>query len=121
MAFIADAVFDLALATLTTNLDRVDITNAEATNYTEATSTFTLGFGTTTTGSAEAGDVDGRKVIVAALVGDDVDSTDTASHWAGTDGTSILYVTNTLASSQAVTSGNTFDLAAADITIRDAA
>lgn len=121
MAFIADAVLDLALATLDTNLDRVDITNAEATTYTEATSTFTLGTSAVTTGAPTNGDVDGRKVVVAAISGASVTSTDTASHWAGTDGTSILYVTNTLASSQSVTSGNTFDLAAADITLRDAA
>ncbi len=121
MAFIADSVLDLALATLDTNLDRVDITNAEATTYTEATSTFSLGNAVTSTGAPTNGDTDGRKVVVAAIVGASVGTTDTASHWAGTDGTAVLYVTNTLAASQAVTSGNTWDLAAADVTIRDAA
>jgi len=121
MAFIADTVFDTGLGVLTTNLDRIDITSQEALNYTEATSTYTLGNAATTTGAVTNGDTDGRKVIIAAISGATVGSSGTASHFAGTDGTSVLYVTNSLSSSQAVTASNTWDLTAIDVTLRDAA
>lgn len=121
MVFISDTVFDNGLGTLTTNLDQVDICSQEPTTYTEATSTYTLGNDATTTGAATDGDTDGRKVVVAAISGGSVTGTGTASHFAGTDGAAVLYTTQALASSQAVTSGNTFNLTAFNVTIRDAA
>lgn len=121
MAFISDEVFDQGLDYADTNGTRIDITNAEATTYAEATSTFTLGNKTgLNTGATEDGDTDGRKVVVPAITDGSVTSTDTATHWALTDGSSILVATGALSSSQAVTSGNTFTLDAIDITIRDA-
>lgn len=124
MPFIADVVFDSGLGTLTTNADRIDITDtAEATTYSLATTTGTnsLGNSATTTGAAEAGATDGRRVIAAAISSGSVTSTGTAGYWALTDGTSVLYATGTLTAPQAVTSGNTFTLDAISITIRDAA
>lgn len=120
MAFLIDNVFDSGLAYATTNGDRVDITSSEATTYTQATSTFTLGNDTVTTGAATAGDVDGRKVVVPAITAGSVTSTGTAAFWALTDGISILVATGPLTASQGVTSGNTFSLDAINITLRDA-
>lgn len=120
MAFIADAVFDNGLSYADTNGTRIDITSQEATTYAEATSTYTLGNDTVNTGAPEAGDVDGRKVVVPAISSGSVTATGTASHWALTDGTSVLIATGALTATQSVTSGNTFTLDAIDITIRDA-
>ena len=124
MPYIADVVFDSGLGTLTTNGDQINITKTgEATTYSLATvaDTNSLGSSATTTGAAEAGATDGRRVIVAAISSGSVSTTGTAVAWALTDGTSVLYATGTLTASQAVTSGNTFTLDAISITIRDAA
>jgi hypothetical protein len=120
MAFLLDSVKDAALAVLTSNLDQMDICSQEPTTYTEATSTYSLGNKTSaSTGSATDGDVDGRKVVIAAISDGTVTGTDDATHWAGTNGSDTLYAANSLGSSQAVTSGNTWTLPATDITIRD--
>jgi hypothetical protein len=125
MAFIADEVFDSGLDNLSglSPTARIDITyTQEATTYTEATTTFTCGNETgITVGAAEGGDTDGRKVVVPAITDGDVTATETAGWWALTDGSSVLWATGALDSTQAVTSGNTFTLGAIDITIRDAA
>ena len=123
MAFIADTVFDTGLAVLTANATRIDITSQEATTYSEAVTdaTYSLGNKTgLTVGAATAGDTDGRKVVVPAITDGTVTETATATHWALTDGTSVLYATGPLTASQAVTDTNTFTLDAIDITIRDA-
>jgi hypothetical protein len=120
MAFIADTVFDNGLTVVDVNGTRLDITSTEATTYTEATSTFTLGNDTVNTGAPEAGAVDGRRVIVPAIAAGSVTGTGTAAFWALTDGASVLYATGALSASQSVTSGNTFSLDAVSITIRDA-
>lgn len=122
MAFLSDEIFDQGLDYADTNGTRIDITSAEATNYTEATSTNTLGNKTgLNTGATEAGATDGRRVIVPAITDGSVTATGTATTWALTDGASLLIATGSLSSSQAVTSGNTFTLDAISLTIRDAA
>lgn len=121
MPFLADNVYDNGLNYLTTNQDRIDITSQEATTYTEATSTYTLGNDTVTTGSPQDGVTDGRRVVVPAITAGSVTATGTAADWAGTDGTSELLSTGDLTASQAVTSGNTFTLDAISQTLRDAA
>jgi hypothetical protein len=122
MAFLADTVLDGGLDYLTANGTRIDICSTEPTTYTEATSTFTEGNKTAlSVGAAEDGDASGRKVVVPAITDGDVTGTDTVTHWALTDATSELLAVNTLSSSQVVTSGNTFTLAAFDITIPDPA
>lgn len=120
MAFIADAVFDNGLTYADTNGTRLDICSSEPADYTAATSTASLGNATVNTGAPQAGDIDGRKVVVPAISSGTVSATGTATHWALTDGTSVLIATGALSASQAVTSGNTFTLDAIDITIRDA-
>lgn len=119
--YINDEIFDQGLDYADTNGTRVDITSQVATTYAQATSTYTLGNKTgLNTGATEAGDTDGRKVVVPAITDGSVTSSGTATHWALTDGSAVLLATGPLSASQAVTSGNTFTLTAIDITIRDA-
>ncbi|TFH46180.1 MAG: hypothetical protein E4H01_10375 [Lysobacterales bacterium] len=118
-AFINDEVFDQGLDYADTNGTRVDICSQEPTTYTEATSTYTLGNNAVNTGATEAGATDGRRVIVPAISAGSVTGSGTASHWALTDGATLLIATGALSSPQAVTSGNTFSLDAISITKRD--
>ena len=120
MAYINDEVFDQGLDYADTNGTRIDICSQEPTTYTEATSTYTLGNDTVNTGVTENGATNGRRVIVPAITAGSVTGSGTATHWALTDGASILVATGALSSSQAVTSGNTFTLDAISITIADA-
>ena len=119
MAFIADRVLDNGLSALSAEATRLDICSSEPTSYTEATSTVTLGNKTgVSVGTPTARSPDGRKVTVASISDGSVSGTGTASHWALTDPTnSRLLATGSLSASQAVTSGNTFTLAAFDIGI----
>lgn len=123
MAFINDRVFDNGLTVLDTEANRLDITSQEATTYTEATSTYTLGNKTALSIGAPADRTpNGREVTVAAISDGSVTGTNTATHWAIVDtGNSRLLATGALASSQAVTTGNTFTLGAFAIGIPDAA
>jgi hypothetical protein len=124
MAYINDEAFDGGLDYLDTNGTRIDICSQEPVTYSEATVDGTHSLGNKTglnTGAPEDGDVDGRKVVVPAITDGSVTETDTATHWALTDGSAILLATGALSAPQAVTDGNTFTLGAIDITIRDAA
>lgn len=123
MALIADYIYDQALAVLDTAANRLDICSAEPATYAAATSTNTLGNKTSISiGSPADRTPNGRKVTVAAITDGTVTATGTATHWAITDtGNSRLLATGSLASSQAVTSGNVFTTAAFDIGIPDAA
>jgi hypothetical protein len=122
MAFIADSIFDLALAYLDTTVNRLDICSQEPATYTAATSTYTLGNkATPTIGAPTDRSPNGRKVVVSAITDGSVTGTNTATHWALSYTTgSVLAATGQLSSSQAVTSGNTFTLGTFDIGIADA-
>ena len=122
MAFLSDTILDAALAILDTDGNRLDLCSQEPVSYTEATSTYTLGNKTSlTVGSAANATPNGRKVTVSAITDGDVTGTGTATHWSISDtANSLLLATGSLASSQVVTNGNTFTLAAFDVTIPDA-
>ena len=123
MPYINDEAFDGGLDYLDTNGTRIDICSQEPITYSEATTDGTYSLGNKTglnTGVPEAGAVDGRRVIVPAITDGTVTETGTASHWALTDGASILLATGPLSANQAVTDTNTFTLDAISITIRDA-
>lgn len=121
MSYLNDRVFDSGLTVLDTEANRLDICSQEPTTYAEATSTYTLGNKTSLSIGAPADRTpSGRKVTVAAITDGTVSGTGTASHWSIVDtGNSRLLATGSLSSSQAVTSGNTFSLAAFDIGIPD--
>jgi hypothetical protein len=120
--YINDEVFDGGLDYADTNGTRVDITSQVATSYAQATSTYTLGnkTGLNTGATTNAGSGTGRQVAVPAITDGSVTGTGTATHWALTDGASLLIATGPLTASQAVTSGNTFTLDSILIIIRDA-
>ena len=122
MAYLNDDVLDAALDYIDTHGGRMDICSQEPANYTEATSTYTLGNKTSPTVSTpQDGDTNGRKVVISAISDGSVTGTGTASHWAlsKTTATTALLAAQSLSSSQAVTSGNTFTLTEIDITIPD--
>lgn len=123
--FANDLVMDAALDYIANNGDRYDICAGQPTTYAEATSTNSLGTTTLTTGYTASdytkanGDTSGRKVTVAAQSGISITASGTADHVAITNGTDTLIYVTTLSASQAVTSGNTANVAAFDIEIAD--
>lgn len=119
MAFINDEVFDQGLDWADTNGTRIDIVSTDPGGTYATVTGNTLGNDTVNTGTTEDGDTDGRKVVVPAITAGSVTGNGTATHWALTNGTDTVVASGALASSQSVTSGNTFTLGAIDITIRD--
>jgi hypothetical protein len=113
-------VLDAALDYLSTNGTRYDICSTAPTNYTQATSTNSLGNTTLSGGdyTKANGTTSGRKTTVAAKTGVSITASGTAAHVAISSGSALLYVTE-LSSSQAVTSGNTADVASFEIELRD--
>ena len=123
MAYIDDSVLDAALAVISGGAENLYITNAEATTFTEAATTYKLGTKASPsfTGPAD-GDASGRKTTIDAITDGAVSATDTATHWALTDDSATtLLAAGALSSSQAVTDGNTFTLTAFDIEFPDPA
>jgi hypothetical protein len=118
MATISDYVLDAALSKLDTEADRIDITS-----YANATVAYSLGNSTSLAfGSPVDGDTSGRKVTASAISDGSVTSTGSATHYAIVDvSASRLLATGTLSSSQSVTSGNTFTIAAFDVELPDPA
>lgn len=121
MSYLTDNALDGGLDYLTANGNRLDICSQEPATYTEASSTYSLGSKAgASVGAAQAGDTSGRKVVVAAVTDGAVSGSGSASHWAlsYSTGTELL-AANSLAASQAVTSGNTWTLPAFDIEFPD--
>jgi hypothetical protein len=123
MATLNDRVFDNGLTVLDTEANRIDITSQEATTYTDATSTSTLGNSTSLSIGAPADRAGGgREVTVAAITDGSVTGTGTATHYAIVDTiNSRLLATGSLSAPQAVTFGNTFTLSSVAIGIPDPA
>jgi hypothetical protein len=122
MAYLNDEAFDSGLDWIDTNGTRLDICSAEPTTYTQATSTYSLGNKTSLNiGAPEAGSPSGRMVTVPAISDGSVTTTGTATHWAITNGSDTLIAAGSLASSQGVTSGNTFTLTSFTICFPDPA
>lgn len=121
MAFLNDRVFDNGLTVLDTEATEIHVTSVEAADYTEATSTYTLGNSASLSIAAPADRTGGgRKVTVAAISDGSITNTGTVTHYAIVDtANSRLLATAALTASQSVTSGNTFTLASFDIGIPD--
>lgn len=121
MPFISDTALD-ALLTQVANATRMDICSTEPATYTEATSTYSKGNKTSISiGAAANRTPNGRKRTVAAITGGTVSATATVAYWALVQVTgTVLWATGALASSQSVTSGNTWATAAFDIGVADA-
>jgi len=123
MATLNDRVFDNGLTVLDTEANAVHITSQEATDYTDATSTSTLGNSTSLSiGAPQDRSGGGREVIVASITDGSVTGTGTATHYALVDTVnSRLLATGSLTASQSVTTGNTFTLSSVAIGIPDPA
>lgn len=121
MPYINDSVFDTGLAVITSNATKIDICSSEPANY-AGIAAVTLGNKTgLTVGSAEAGTVDGRKVVVPAITDGSVTDDGDATHWALSNGSSTLYASGPLSGGgQTVSTGNPFTLDAIDVGLRDA-
>lgn len=110
MAYLHDDVLDDGLNVLTGFASSLHICSQEPATYSEATSTYTLGNNAVSVGAPGARTGGGREVTVGAISGGSVTATDTATHYALVDGTRLLGA-DALSSPQAVTNGDTFDLA----------
>lgn len=121
MAYLNDRVFDEGLSILDLEANAVHVTSAEAADYTEATSTYTLGLSSSLSIAAPSDRTGGgRKVAVSAISDGDITGTGTVTHYALVDTVnSRLLATAALTASQSVTNGNTFTLATFDIGIPD--
>lgn len=123
MATLNDRVFDNGLTVLDTEANAIHITSQEATDYTDATSTSTLGNSTSLSiGAPQNRTGGGREVVVAAISDGSVTGTGTATHYAIVDTSNTrLLATGSLTVSQSVASGNSFTLASFTIGIPDPA
>ena len=119
MATLNNRVYDNGLGVLDTEANRLDICSQEPTTYTEATTTYTLGNKTSLSiGAPSARAGGGREVTIAAFTDGAVTGNGSATHYSIVDtANSRLLATGSLSSSQTVTSGNTFSLAAFKIGI----
>ena len=120
MSYLNQNVLDKGLEWLVTNGTRLDITIGEATTYSQAVTDANKSAGYKTSlaiGAPGARSPSGRKVTVPAITDGAVTETNNATHWAITDGNSILCAANSLAAGQLVTDGNIFTLTAFDIGI----
>jgi len=118
VATISDAVFDAALNFLETNGTVVHITSAACTTWANVAS-YTLGNKTACTYTGPEDGASGRKTTLDAISSGTVTGSDTATHFAITNGSDAIYVCQELNASQGVTSGNTFSLTAATIQLSD--
>lgn len=120
MAFIHDDAFDAGLDYLRTNCENFYLCSTEPTTFTQASSTYKLGTkASPTISSSGTGSPSGRKLTVS-VTGGTINTTGTATAWAITDDSASKLLATGLCTSQAVTSGNTFDYSGSDITITDA-
>jgi hypothetical protein len=121
--YLHDDVFDSGLSVLDTLVENLYICSTLPTTFAEASSTYKLGVKATPTVSAPADrSGGGREVTISAITDGSVTATGTAGFYALTDDSaSKLLAQGDLASTQAVTSGNTFTLTSFKIGIPDPA
>jgi hypothetical protein len=115
---------DYGLNQLHTNVTHITICSAEPTTYGQATVGGTNLLGFNSFGASNAFGVPAtsttslRAVTAAAVTAGTITTTGTANWWAAVDETaSVLYAHGSLSASQVVTAGNTFSLAAFNISI----
>ena len=122
MSFLHDNVLDNGVQYIDTNGSRIDICSSEPANYTEATSTYTLGNKTGVNPNAPADRTGGgRQVTIPAITDGSVTGDGTAAYWALTNGSDTLIAAHSLSSGQSVSNGKTFTLTECEIGIPDPA
>lgn len=120
---LANAVLDGALSVIKNNATRMVVCSAEPTTYTEANATYALADVTMadTDFTIADGDVNGRKVTVAAKSGVEIDASGDATHVALLDvvGTELLVVTTCNTLTLTAGGGNTVNFPEWTATITD--
>lgn len=116
--FLNDNVLDNGLAWAVTNGTHMSICSQEPDNFGEI-STYELGKDTVTLGSPTNGDTDGRKTVIGAVSGADVDTGGSSAFWVLHNNSDTIVASNSITSPQTLVSGNTWSLASMPITIRD--
>ena len=113
--YLHNDTYDAALNVIVNATKTLHITSQQVSTFANV-ATYTLGNKTSPSVGAPANHTTGRKVTVAAITGGSVTATGTATHYAVVDtANSKVLASQALSASQAVTSGNTFSLAAFDI------
>jgi len=105
-----------------TNCTHITICSSEPTTYAQATTTYLLGYNSFGAGNvfpaASTTSTSLWTLTAAAVTAGTITTTGTAQWWAAVDETnSSLYAHGSLSTSQVVTAGNTFSLAAFNISI----
>ena len=109
--YLHDNILDEGLDYFDANATDLYVCSALPTTYAQATSTYAMGDKNgITVGAPTNASPDGRQCTVSAFTDGDATATGTPTHWAITDGTSILLAANTLATAEAQTSGGTFSI-----------
>ena len=115
--YLHNDIYDNGLNTLTNATKTLHICSQQLASFAEV-ATYSLGNKASPTIGSPTNHTTGRKVVVSAITGGSVTVSGTASHYAVVDtANSKLLASQALAATQAVTSGNTFSLAAFDIAI----
>lgn len=120
--FLADPVYDAALAELATSTRQV-VTSAEPANFAGiaavalADNTVTAGAGNGDWSAIGNGDTSGRKITMTQQATITVDASGTATHVTYDDGSTLQG--GTTCTSQALTSGNTVTVPAHDFELLD--
>ena len=120
MPYVTDSAPDAYLGYIRTNTDRLFLCSQEPSTYTEAVTTYALGYKSgPTLGAIGDRAPDGRKFTVEAITDGGNTSNGTATHWALVDDTDELLAANELDASQVITAGNPFTTAAFDVGVPD--
>jgi len=120
MAFMNDEVFDQGLDWAIANGTRLDIVTTDPGGTFATVTANSVGNETVTlSATADAATGTGRRTTVPAVTAGTVTATDTATHWAITNGTDTVVASGALSASQAVTLGNPWTLSAFDLILRD--
>ena len=117
--FLHDDVFDNGLNTIVSAVKALHICTSQPLTYSQAMAT-TIANKTGVSAGACVDAASGRKTTIAAISGGTVTANGTAAFWALIDtANNKLLASNALSATQALTSGNTFSLAAFDISLPD--
>ena len=117
-ATIADAVLDVALNYIETNGTEVHICSANPVNW-AGLAAVTLGNEAACTYTGPVDHTSGRKTTLDAITDGDVTDSNTATHFAITNGVSAVYTVQELAAGQGVTNGNKWTLTEVIIALPD--
>lgn len=118
MASISNNAKDQLIDYIRTNSARIDVCSQEPTTYTEATSTYSLGYSTTISiGATTNTGTGGRQAEIPDIVDGSSTASGMGTHFAVTDGVGELLYSQALSSSSTIESGNLLKLRPHTITV----